>query len=53
MMRIMHGTFGEQEFHPEIGLRGGALDAAWPSTPVAHLAYETDNHFTTIHCRRT
>ena len=30
--------------------RGGALDAAWPRTPVAHLAFETDNHFSNIHC---
>lgn len=30
--------------------RGGALDAAWPSTPVAHLAFETDTHFVTIDC---
>jgi hypothetical protein len=29
---------------------GGALDAAWPRTPVAHLAFETDTHFATIHC---
>ncbi len=34
----------------EIEPRGGALDAAWPCTPVAHLAFETDTHFTTIHC---
>lgn len=30
--------------------RGSALDAAWPCTPVAHLAHETDTNFTTIHC---
>jgi hypothetical protein len=30
--------------------RGGSLDAAWPNTPVAHLAFETDNHFVTIDC---
>jgi len=30
--------------------RGGALDAAWPSTPVAHLAFETDTHFVTLDC---
>ena len=53
MLRVIDVMFGEKEFHPECGLRGGALDAAWPSTPVAHLAYETDNHFTTIHCPRT
>jgi hypothetical protein len=53
MLRVIDVMFGEQEFHPESGPRGGALDAAWPSTPVAHLAYETDNHFATIHCPRT
>ena len=30
--------------------RGGALDANWPRIPVAHLSFETDNHFSTIHC---
>jgi hypothetical protein len=30
--------------------RGGALDVAWPCTPVAHLAFETDTHFATIDC---
>lgn len=30
--------------------RGGALDSSWPQIPVAHLSYETDNHFSTIHC---
>jgi hypothetical protein len=49
-MRVMFGKTGT---HPESEPRGGALDAAWPSTPVAHLAFETDNHFTTIHCPRT
>lgn len=34
----------------ERGPRGGALDTAWPRTPVAHLAFETDAYFTTIHC---
>lgn len=34
----------------EIEPRGGALDAAWPRTPVAHLAFETDTHFSTIDC---
>jgi hypothetical protein len=34
----------------ESGPRGGALDAAWPNTPVAHLAFETDTHFVTIDC---
>ncbi len=34
----------------DIEPRGGVLDAAWPCTPVAHLAYETDTHFATIHC---
>jgi hypothetical protein len=53
MKRVMLVMFGEQVMQPESGPRGGALDAAWPSTPVAHLAYETDNHFTTIHCPRT
>jgi len=28
------------------------LDSAWPGTPVAHLAFETDTYFTTIDCRR-
>lgn len=28
----------------------GSRDAAWPRTPVAHLAFETDTHFATIHC---
>ena len=32
---------------------GGTLDAAWPRTPVAHLAFETDTHFATIHCPRS
>lgn len=32
------------------GLRGGALDVHWPCIPVAHLSYETDGYFTTIHC---
>jgi hypothetical protein len=45
--------FGKQEMHPERGPRGGALDAAWPSTPDAHLAFETDTHYATIHCPRT
>ncbi|HUG16678.1 MAG TPA: hypothetical protein VMM78_16860 [Thermomicrobiales bacterium] len=31
----------------------GTLDAAWPRTPVAHLAFETDTHFATIHCPRS
>ncbi len=53
MMRTMLVMFGTAELHSESGPRGGALDAAWPSTPVAHLAYETDNHFATIHCPRT
>lgn len=35
---------------PVLQPRGGTLDAAWPSTPVAHLAFETDGHFTTINC---
>jgi hypothetical protein len=43
----MYGTKG---IHHDSEPRGGALDDAWPRTPVAHLAYETDNHFTTIHC---
>ena len=30
--------------------RGGALDANWPQIPVAHLSFETDNNFSTIHC---
>lgn len=30
--------------------RGGALDSSWPQIPVAHLSFETDAHFTTIHC---
>ena len=34
----------------EIEPRGGVLDAAWPRTPVAHLAFETDTHFSTIDC---
>lgn len=37
----------------ESGPRGGSLDAAWPRTPVAHLAFETDAYFTTIHCPAT
>lgn len=53
MIGVMYEMFGEQGNDPESGPRGGALDAAWPSTPVAHLAYETDNHFATIHCPRT
>ena len=53
MMHTMRLMFGDKVMHPESGPRGGALDAAWPSTPVAHLAYETDNHFATIHCPRT
>jgi hypothetical protein len=53
MMSAMYVMYGDQEMQPVSGPRGGALDAAWPSTPVAHLAYETDNHFTTIHCLRT
>ena len=44
--------FGKREMHPKSGPRGGALDAAWPSTPVAHLAYETDTYFATIDCPR-
>ena len=53
MLRVIDVMFGDKVIHPESGPRGGALDAAWPSTPVAHLAYETDNHFATIHCPRT
>ena len=30
--------------------RGGALDTSWPQIPVAHLSFETDTNFTTIHC---
>jgi hypothetical protein len=30
--------------------RGGALDTSWPQIPVAHLSFETDTHFSTIHC---
>ncbi len=30
--------------------RGGALDGAWPHIPVAHLAFETDAHFSTVGC---
>jgi hypothetical protein len=30
--------------------RGGALDPSWPQIPVAHLSFETDTNFTTIHC---
>lgn len=35
---------------PTDGPRGGALDVDWPCIPVAHLSYETDGYFTTIHC---
>ena len=52
-MRTIDVMFETRELHPDSEPRGGALDAAWPSTPVAHLAYETDNHFTTIHCSHT
>jgi hypothetical protein len=30
--------------------RGGALDTSWPQIPVAHLSFETDTNFSTIHC---
>ncbi len=36
--------------HSDHEPRGGTLDAAWPQTPVAHLAFETDTHFATIDC---
>jgi hypothetical protein len=48
-MALTHGAQSTIT-HPETGPRGGALDVAWPCTPVAHLAFETDTHFTTIHC---
>jgi hypothetical protein len=35
-----------QIMHTEREPRGGTLDAAWPRTPVAHLAFETDIFFT-------
>lgn len=31
-------------------LLGSTLDASWPQIPVAHLSYETDTYFCTIHC---
>lgn len=44
LMRVMKARTSEIE------PRGGALDAAWPRTPVAHLAFETDTYFSTIDC---
>ena len=36
--------------HSNQAPRGSALDTSWPQIPVAHLSFETDTNFTTIHC---